>query len=49
VIEPACHAFLYCLVSALAPALAAGNCVVVQVSIQPRHTTLYLKTCASGD
>jgi acyl-CoA reductase-like NAD-dependent aldehyde dehydrogenase len=32
VIEPAYHAFFYALIAALAPALAAGNCVVVQVS-----------------
>jgi len=31
VIEPAYHAFFYGLIAALAPALAAGNCVVVQV------------------
>jgi acyl-CoA reductase-like NAD-dependent aldehyde dehydrogenase len=30
VIQPAKHAFLSCLMSALVPALAAGNCVVVQ-------------------
>ena len=29
-IEPAAHTFLYSLVSALAPALGAGNCVIVQ-------------------
>lgn len=31
VIEPSQHAFFVSLVSVLAPALAAGNCVVVQV------------------
>lgn len=31
VIEPAAHTFLFSLISALAPAIAAGNCVVVQV------------------
>jgi acyl-CoA reductase-like NAD-dependent aldehyde dehydrogenase len=29
-IEPAAHTFLYSLISALAPALAAGNCIIVQ-------------------
>ncbi|KAH6692567.1 Aldehyde/histidinol dehydrogenase [Plectosphaerella plurivora] len=29
-IEPAAHTFLYSLISALAPALGAGNCVIVQ-------------------
>jgi acyl-CoA reductase-like NAD-dependent aldehyde dehydrogenase len=31
-IEPSSHAFFYCLVAALAPALAAGNCIIVHVS-----------------
>lgn len=31
VVEPAAHTFFYTLVSAVAPAVAAGNCVVVQV------------------
>ncbi|KAI0536013.1 Aldehyde/histidinol dehydrogenase [Xylaria digitata] len=30
VIEPATHCFLYCLVSALAPALSAGNAIIIQ-------------------
>ncbi|KAJ4319255.1 hypothetical protein N0V84_006446 [Fusarium piperis] len=30
VIEPSSHAFFYSLISALVPALAAGNCVIVQ-------------------
>lgn len=33
VIEPSSHAFFYGLIAALAPALAAGNCVIVQVSL----------------
>jgi acyl-CoA reductase-like NAD-dependent aldehyde dehydrogenase len=32
VIEPSSHAFLYNLIAALVPALAAGNCVVVKVN-----------------
>lgn len=32
VIEPTAHTFLYSLVAALAPAIGAGNCIVVQVS-----------------
>lgn len=31
VVEPTMHTFFYSLVSAVAPAIAAGNCVVVQV------------------
>ncbi|KAJ9144529.1 aldehyde dehydrogenase family 3 member b1 [Pleurostoma richardsiae] len=31
VIEPATHAFLFGLISALAPAIAAGNCVIIRV------------------
>ena len=31
VIRPATHAFFFCLLSALVPALAAGNCIIVQV------------------
>ena len=31
VIEPTLHTFFYSLVSAVAPAIASGNCVVVQV------------------
>lgn len=31
VIEPSSHAFFYGLIAALTPALAAGNCIVVQV------------------
>jgi len=31
VIEPTTHTFLYSLLSALAPAIGAGNCVIVQV------------------
>lgn len=30
-IEPATHAFLFSLMSALSPAIAAGNCVIVKV------------------
>ncbi|KAF2966931.1 hypothetical protein GQX73_g6656 [Xylaria multiplex] len=30
VIKPATHCFLYCLVSALAPALSAGNTIIIQ-------------------
>lgn len=30
-IEPATHAFVFSLISALGPALAAGNCVIVRV------------------
>jgi acyl-CoA reductase-like NAD-dependent aldehyde dehydrogenase len=48
VIEPASHAFLYCLVSALGPALATGNCVIVQVSIDTRYTIVYLGTRGSS-
>lgn len=33
VIESSSHAFFYGLISALAPTLAAGNCVIVQVSL----------------
>jgi acyl-CoA reductase-like NAD-dependent aldehyde dehydrogenase len=33
VIEPSHHAFFYGLIAALAPALAAGNCIIVQVSL----------------
>ena len=32
VVEPTLHTFFYSLVSAVAPAIAAGNCVVIQVS-----------------
>lgn len=32
VIEPAAHTFVFSLISALGPALAAGNCVIIQVS-----------------
>lgn len=31
VIKPAPHAFFFCLICAVAPALAAGNCVIVRV------------------
>lgn len=37
VIEPASHGFLYSLIAALAPAIAGGNCVIVQVCISPCH------------
>ena len=33
VIEPTSHTFFYSLISALVPALAGGNCVLIQVSI----------------
>ena len=36
VIQPASHAFLLCLVSALAPALATGNCIMI-VKVSPTH------------
>lgn len=32
IIEPSLYAFVHSLIAALAPALAAGNCVVIQVS-----------------
>ena len=32
VIEPAAHTFFYSVIGALVPAIATGNCVVVQVS-----------------
>ncbi|UZP40679.1 hypothetical protein NXS19_008495 [Fusarium pseudograminearum] len=38
VIEPSNHAFFYGLISALAPALAAGNCVIVQSENSLRET-----------
>ncbi|KAH6965162.1 Aldehyde/histidinol dehydrogenase [Fusarium venenatum] len=38
VIEPSNHAFFYGLVAALAPALAAGNCVIVQSENSLRKT-----------
>jgi acyl-CoA reductase-like NAD-dependent aldehyde dehydrogenase len=38
VVEAARHAYLFCLLSALVPALAAGNCIVVKVSFSPRRT-----------
>lgn len=50
VIEAASYTFVFSLISALAPAVAAGNCVVVQVrrperrlnpEILTRHTTVY--------
>ncbi len=41
-IEPATHAFVFGLISALAPAVAAGNCVIVRVrgnrDLLPRST-----------
>lgn len=37
VIEPASHGFLYSLIAALAPAIAGGNCVIVQVFIPQCH------------
>lgn len=33
VVEPGAHTFFYSIVSALVPAMEAGNCVVVQVSV----------------
>ncbi|RGP75120.1 aldehyde dehydrogenase family 3 member b1 [Fusarium longipes] len=38
VIEPSNHAFFYALIAALAPALAAGNCVIVQSENSLRET-----------
>lgn len=37
VIEPAAHTFFYSVMSALVPAIVAGNCVVVQVSLGRRR------------
>lgn len=37
VIEPSSFAFLYSLVAAVAPAIAAGNCIIVQV----RHVMVF--------
>jgi len=37
VIEPAAHACFFGLISALAVAVAAGNCVIVQVSLQVKE------------
>lgn len=41
VIEPTTHTFLFSLVSALAPALAAGNCIIVQAcrELRPKLCT----------
>ncbi|KAJ4252018.1 hypothetical protein NW762_011319 [Fusarium torreyae] len=38
VIEPSSHAFFYSLISALVPALAAGNCIIVQAQNSLRET-----------
>jgi hypothetical protein len=38
VVEPAAHAFLFCLVSAVGPALVAGNCIIVRVSSSKKYT-----------
>ncbi|KAF4339635.1 aldehyde dehydrogenase family 3 member B1 [Fusarium beomiforme] len=38
VIEPSYHAFFYGLIAALAPALAAGNCIVIQAQNSLRET-----------
>ncbi|KAF5969541.1 aldehyde dehydrogenase family 3 member B1 [Fusarium coicis] len=38
VIEPAYHAFFYGLIAALAPALVAGNCIIVQAQNSLRET-----------
>ena len=42
-IEPATPCFLFCLVSALAPALAAGNAVIVHVSSTYTHIVLPMR------
>jgi acyl-CoA reductase-like NAD-dependent aldehyde dehydrogenase len=53
VIQPAKHAFFACLLSALVPALAAGNCVVVQVEQSllrtPRLVLDLVKQALDGD
>jgi acyl-CoA reductase-like NAD-dependent aldehyde dehydrogenase len=42
VIEPATYTFFYSLVSALVPALAAGNCVLIQVTISHALGTKFI-------
>jgi len=49
VIEPAPHAFFFCLLCALAPALAAGNCVIVRVGVPSSPAAIPKALQANGE